>query len=292
MRVRILAISVLAVLFCLLASCTAGDFGKDKEITVITREDGSGTRDAFVHLFGIFAVDENGMQYDATAMTADTQPSTGVVITSVTDNKNAIGYISIGALGSGVKALSIDGAAATAENVENGSYKVARAFNIATVSELTDAATDFISFILSEDGQAVVAETGYICAVDNAKHFTGSDVSGTVTVSGSSSVAPVMQKLKEAYETTNSNVTVEVNISDSSTGVSDAANSACDIGMSSRELKDSELSSGLVSTVIALDGIAIIVNPENTINGLSSAQVKAIYTGQTSTWAEVIAYEN
>lgn len=292
MRNRTPQIATIALLFFLLAGCSASDFGQNKEITVITREDGSGTRDAFVHLFDIFDVDENGRQYDATVMTADTQPSTGVVISSVANNKNAIGYISIGALNSSIKTLSINGAAATAENVKNGSYKVVRAFNIATLSKLTDTAKDFITFVLSAGGQAVVEETGYIPALNETKNFEGLDVSGTVTVSGSSSVAPVMQKLKEAYETINSNVTVEINISDSSTGVSDAANGACDIGMSSRELKDSEISKGLVSTSIALDGIAIIVNPENTIDNLSSEQIKAIYTGRTSIWKEVLTYED
>ena len=291
MRARILAVSIFAALFCLLTGCSAGDFGLDKEITVITREDGSGTRDAFIRLFDIFAVDEYGRSYDATVMTADTQPSTGVVIASVTDNKNAIGYISVGALCKGIKALSVNGAAATAENVKNGSYNVARTFNIATLQNPSSAAADFIAFLLSAEGQAVVEESGYISAVDGADSFRGSHVFGTVTVSGSSSVAPVMQKLKEAYETINPHVTVEVNISDSSTGVSDAANGSCDIGMTSRELKDSELSRGLVSTAIALDGIAIIVNPENSIDSLSPEQIKAIYTGQTSTWSEVIAYE-
>lgn len=292
MRNRTLVIATIILLCIFLASCSASDFGLDKEITVITREDGSGTRDAFVQLFSVLDVDEKGKQYDATVMTADTQPSTGVVISSVADNKNAIGYISMGALNSSIKALSINGAAPTSENIKNGSYKVVRTFNIVTLPEITDAAKDFVSFVLSAGGQAVVEETGYISSVDDAENFEGADVSSTVTVSGSSSVAPVMQKLKEAYENINSNVTIEVNISDSSTGISDAANGACDIGMSSRELKESEISKGLISTPIALDGISIIVNPENIIDELSSSQINAIYTGRTSTWKEVLAYED
>ena len=274
----------------LFAGCTGGAFDAANEITVISREEGSGTRGAFVELFGVEEEDESGEKVDRTVATADVQTSTGVVLTSVSGNRNAIGYISLGSLNDTVKALQIDGVAPSVAAVKDGSYKIARPFNIAyNEASLSDAAREFIAYILSAEGQQIVEEAGYIPVSENAAAFASSSASGTVTVSGSSSVTPVMEKLKEAFAAVNANITVEVNMSDSSTGMKDAASGNCDIGMASRALKDSELSSGLTGTQIALDGIAVIVNPENPLTSLSGEQVKSIYVGDATVWADVMA---
>lgn len=251
-------------------------------ISVVTREDGSGTRGAFVELFGIEDADGN----DAITQSAEISNSTSVVMTTVAGNPDAIGYISLGSLNNTVKALEIDGVAATVENINNGTYKVYRPFNIATKEGLSETAQDFVNFIMSEQGQAIVAEEGYI-SVENSGSYTPSGKTGNVTVSGSSSVTPVMQVLKEEYEALNPDVTIELQQSDSTTGVNDAIAGTSDIGMASRALKDSELEQGVVGTVIANDGIAVIVNNESTVTGLTSEQVKGIYMGELTNWSEV-----
>lgn len=258
------------------------------EITVLSREDGSGTRGAFIELFGIEQKNDAGEKEDMTTDDAQITNSTSVMMTTVQGNPKAIGYISLGSLDeSVVKAVEIDGAAPTVENVKAGTYKVVRPFNIATKDEASEVAQDFINFIMSADGQKVVSENGYITVDDAAPAYTASGVSGKVVVGGSSSVTPVMEKLKEAYMALNPDVTVEVQQSDSTTGMTSTIDGAYDIGMASRELKDSELEAGLTPTVIAQDGIAVIVNKENTLTGLTSEQVLSIYTGETTDWSEL-----
>ena len=263
-------------------SSTADNSTAGNPISVVTREDGSGTRGAFVELFGIEDADGN----DAITQSAEISNSTSVVMTTVAGNPDAIGYISLGSLNDTVKALEIDGVAATVENINNGTYKVYRPFNIATKEGLSETAQDFVNFIMSEQGQAIVAEEGYISVESNGS-YTPSGKTGTVTVSGSSSVTPVMQVLKEEYEALNPDVTIELQQSDSTTGVNDAIAGTSDIGMASRALKDSELEQGVVGTVIANDGIAVIVNNESTVTGLTSEQVKGIYMGELTNWSEV-----
>ena len=256
------------------------------EVSVYSREDGSGTRGAFIELFGIEEKDANGDKVDLTTPTAAITNSTSVMMTSVAGDANAIGYISLGSLNNTVKALSIDGAEATAENVKSGTYKVARPFNIVTKDGVSDVAQDFIDYIMSSDGQKVVEENGCISVADNAGSYKASGKSGKIVIAGSSSVTPVMEKLAEAYKALNPDVAIEVNQSDSTTGVNMATEGTCDIGMVSRELKDSE--SGVKATVIAQDGIAVIVNPDASIDELTSDQVKGIYTGELTTWEDVI----
>lgn len=265
---------------------TGGDItGK---ITVLSREDGSGTRGAFIELFGIEQKNDAGEKEDMTTDDAQITNSTSVMMTTVQGNPKAIGYISLGSLDeSVVKAVEIDGAAPTVENVKAGTYKVVRPFNIATKGEASEAAQDFINFIMSADGQKVVSENGYITVDDAAPAYAASGVSGKVVVGGSSSVTPVMEKLKEAYMALNPDVTVKVQQSDSTTGMTSTIDGAYDIGMASRELKDSELEAGLTPTVIAQDGIAVIVNKENALTGLTSEQVLSIYTGETTDWSEL-----
>lgn len=262
-------------------------FDSNSEIAVITREEGSGTRSAFIELFGIEEKGADGKKTDRTIDTADTTQSTGVMLTTVADNEAAIGYVSLGSLNDTVKALKIDGAEPTAENVKNDTYKVKRPFNIITKGALSAVAQDFVDYILSSDGQAIVEANGYIAAADNEKAYAGKKPSGKIAVEGSSSVTPVMEKLQEAYLKINTNAKIEINMSDSSSGIISAAGGACDIGMASRELKDSEKSQGVTAVSIAIDGIAVIVNRNNTANDLSSAAVKGIYTGEFTAWKDI-----
>ena len=271
----------------LVASLTGcGKGGANYEITVVSREDGSGTRGAFIELFGIEEKDADGNKIDHTISTAEITNSTSVMMTTIAGNEAAIGYISLGSLDNTVKAVKIDGTEASAENVKNGSYKVSRPFNIATKGSVSEQTQDFIDFILSADGQAVVEDAGYI-SEGNTGSYTASGKSGKITIMGSSSVTPVMEKLKEAYVALNPDVTIEVQQSDSTTGMTSAIEGACDIGMASRELKDSEISEGLTAQAIALDGIAVVVNNNSDIEELSSEQVKKIYTGEVTKWSEL-----
>ena len=266
------------------SNATGGDFSG--QISVISREDGSGTRGAFIELFGIEQKDADGNKVDNTIDSAEITNSTSVMMTTVAGNKNAIGYVSLGSLDENqVKAVLIDGAQATAENVKDGTYKVSRPFNIATKGEPTGLAKDFIDYILSEEGQAVVEENGYV-SEGNTGAFEGTGAEGKITVGGSSSVTPVMEKLKEAYAAVNPNATIEVQQSDSTTGMTSTIDGTYDIGMASRELKDEEAAE-LTGQVIALDGIAVIVNKENTIDELTSEDVLNIYTGATTDWSKI-----
>ena len=264
----------------------AKDSALEGPITVISREDGSGTRGAFIELFGIEVKNDAGEKVDMTTDDAEITNSTSVMMTSVAGNTEAIGYISLGSLNDTVKAVKIDGAEATVDNIKSGTYKIARPFNIATKGEVSDVAQDFIKYIMSEDGQKVVEDNGYISqGNDGAYESTG--LSGKVIVGGSSSVTPVMEKLKEAYVALNPDVTIEVQQSDSTTGMTSAIEGVCDIGMASRDLKDSEIEKGLTGTTIAMDGIAVIVNNDSPVEELSSDSVKGIYTGEITDWADV-----
>lgn len=267
----------------------AGDSGASASgpISVYSREDGSGTRGAFVELLGIEQADANGDKVDMTTSTAAITNSTAVMMTSVAGDPNAIGYISLGSLDDTVKAVSIDGVAPSAAAVKDGSYAIARPFNVVTKGDLSAPAADFFAFIMSADGQAVVSDNNYIAIDDAAAPFASNGASGKVVVAGSSSVTPVMEKLAEAFQAANPQVTVEVQQSDSTTGVNMAVDGTCDIGMASRELKDSETGAGVQSTAIALDGIAVIVAPQSSVDKLTSQQVCDIYTGAVTNWADV-----
>ena len=285
MKKKFLAIVTAALIgttaFAATASAASG------AIDVISREDGSGTRGAFIELFGI-EEKQGDEKVDMTTEDASITNSTSVMMTTVAGDENAIGYISLGSLNDTVKAVKIDGAEASAENVANDTYKVSRPFNIITTDKLSDAAKDFENYILSSDGQQIVEDNGYIKEAADAEAYKAADgVSGKVVVAGSSSVTPVMEKLAEGYEAVNKDVTVEVQQSDSTTGVNMAAEGTCDIGMASRELKDDEKDLGLTATVIARDGIAVIVNKDNDIDELTSDQVKSVYTGETTTWEDL-----
>ena len=259
------------------------DFDHTSAIAVYSREDGSGTRGAFIELFGVEEKDESGEKVDNTTEEAIITNSTDVMLTSVAGDTYAIGYVSLGSLNDTVKAVKIDGAEATVENIKSGTYKIARPFNIATKGEVSEAAQDFINYIMSGDGQKVISDNGYI-GDDSAAAFESNGAEGKVVVGGSSSVSPVMEKLIEAYKAVNANVEIELQTSDSTTGMTGAADGTLDIAMASRELKDSETEEGLTATKIAMDGIAVIVNQENPVEDLSSDTVKGIFTGGTTTW--------
>ena len=276
----------LASLSFLTACGGSSDSGQGSTINVVSREEGSGTRGAFIELFGVQEKNADGEKVDLTTNTAIVTNSTAVMLTTVAGDANAIGYASLGSLDDTNKILQIDGVDATVENIKDGSYKISRPFNIVTKDGLSDAAQDFVNFILSSDGQAVVENSGYI-PLDNAPAYTAQADKGKIVVSGSSSVTPVMEKLKEAYNKVNANVEVEIQQSDSTTGILNAIEGTADIGMASRALEDAELSQGVTETVIALDGIGVIVNKENALTGLTSEQVKAIYTGEITSWDDL-----
>ena len=269
----------------LLAGATAAmaEFDYTQDITVVSREEGSGTRGAFIELLGVEKEDEAGNKVDYTTEEAVITNNTNVMMTTVAGNEAAIGYSSMGSLNDTVKALKVDGVEATVENIKSGDYKVSRPFNIATKGEASEVAQDFISYILSAEGQAVVSENGYI-PLDDAPAYAGKQVSGKIVVAGSSSVTPVMEKLKEAYAALNPNAEIEIQQSDSTTGMQSAIDGVCDIGMASRALKDSELEAGLTGTTIAMDGIAIIVNPANPVDSMTVEEIEQIFTGAVTTW--------
>lgn len=261
---------------------TASEWDASNDITIVSREDGSGTRGAFTELFGV--VEEvDGEDVDMTTADAQITNNTSVMMTTVAENEYAIGYISLGSLDDSVKALSIDGAEATAENIENGSYKVSRPFNVAVKPDSTnEVAADFMSFIMSTEGQQVVSDEGYIPVAD-VEAYAGTAPAGDCVVGGSSSVSPLMEKLVEAYKEVNPNANIELQTSDSTTGMTSTIEGSYDIGMASRELKDEEAAE-LEGTVIATDGIAVIINQNNTTEDLTSDQVKSIYLGEVTTW--------
>lgn len=267
------------------AGSDAAKFDASKTISVVTREEGSGTRDAFTELTGVLVKDGDN-KTDNTTTSAVTINSTEAVITNVKDNEAAIGYISLGSLNDTVKALKISGVEATADNVKSGDYAVSRPFNIAYKGELSDVAQDFVDYIMSSDGQKIVSDNGYVTVAENAA-YSGKKPSGKISVAGSSSVSPVMEKLAEAYQKVNTNAKVEIQTSDSSAGMQSAMGGTCDIGMASRDLKDEEKSALKVET-IAKDGIAVIVNNANTCDDLTLDQVKSIYTGETTVWSDII----
>lgn len=267
-------------------SDATSDWDETSDVTIVSREDGSGTRGAFIELFGIEEKQDDGTKVDMTTTDAQITNNTSVMLTTVADNEYAIGYVSLGSLNDSVKALKIDGAEATAENIENGSYKVSRPFNIAVKKDLNnEVAKDFMSFIMSTEGQKVVADEKYI-AVADVKDYAGTKPSGSCVVGGSSSVSPLMEKLIEAYKAVNPNASIELQTSDSTTGMTSTIEGNYDIGMASRELKEEEAAE-LEPTVIATDGIAVIVNNANPLDELSADQVKDIYVGNVSTWDEI-----
>lgn len=271
------AAKIIAALGALAISLTA--CAANSDIHLISREDGSGTRGAFVELIGI--EDANGN--DATAAAAEITNSTAVMLATVAGDKNAIGYVSLGSLSSDVKAIEVDGAAPTVENIKSGAYKVARPFNVVYKNDsLSVQAKDFLTFIMSAEGQAILAKAGCI-AEDSAPAYSASGVSGKITISGSTSVAPAMEKLAEAYKALNAGITIDIQQTGSGAGITAATDGIVDLGMSSRALKTEEAAK-LACQTIATDGIAVIVHPENTVKGLSSDQVRSIFLGETTSW--------
>ncbi len=284
-------LSVVLSIMMILTAISALAFDAAGDITVISREDGSGTRGAFVELTGVEEKNAEGKKVDNTTLDAEIVNGTSTVLTSVAADTQAIGYISMGSLNDTVKGVKIEGAEPTAENVVAGTYPIFRPFNLAflgAVEEKSVAVQDFVKFILSDQGQKVVEDTGYIAVGDKPAYEMMEGAEGKIVVGGSSSVTPVMEKLAEAYKALNDKVEIEIQLSDSSTGVTSAIDGVLDIGMASRLLKDSELEKGVTPLVIANDGIALVVNVDNTCEDLTVEQVKQIYTGELTNWGEVI----
>ncbi|MGN1392439.1 MAG: substrate-binding domain-containing protein [Succinivibrionaceae bacterium] len=274
----------LCIATCLLTTICA--CGSNEKISVVSREDGSGTRGAFVELTHVLQKNSQGKKIDNTTNAAEITNSTSVMITTVASNKNAIGYISLGSLNNSIKAVKIDGIEPTITNTKNGSYKIRRPFNIVLRNnEKAPLVKDFLDFIMSFNGQEIVANKGYV-PIDATKPYVTSGVEGSISIAGSSSVTPIMEVLKEAYIKLNPKATIEIQQSDSTTGITTVIEGVSDIGMSSRELSNEEKSKGITPTVIALDGIAVIINKENPIISLSIDNIKDIYTGKITTWDE------
>ena len=285
---KLVGIAVSAcVIFSAFTSCTEEKWNKNSSINVLSREDGSGTRGAFIELFGVEKKNAQGKKVDYTTDEASITNSTAVMLTTVAGNKYAIGYVSLGSLSSSVKAVKIDGVSATVDNINNGSYKIARPFNVAVRNNLSNAAQDFLNYILSSDGQDIIAANKYI-KVPAAKSYSASGISGKIVVAGSSSVSPVMEKLIEAYKSLNQSVQIELQTSDSTTGVINAIDGTCDIGMASRALKDSEKEKGVREVTIAIDGIAVIINNDNPVESLKKSDVEGIFTGKINSWSEFV----
>lgn len=280
---KVLTVSLAALMVFGLASCGGGSSKvSDKDITVISREEGSGTRDAFTELTGVLQDD-----VDKTVDTAEISNSTSVVTQSVAGNDAAIGYISLGSLDDTVKAVKVDGVEATVDNIKSGDYKIQRPFNIVTKGDVTGLPADFIKFIMSKDGQKIIDDEGYISVNENAEAYKASGLTGSITLAGSTSVSPVMEVLADKYKELNSGVTIEIQQTGSGAGIQSTTEGVCDIGMASRELKDDETSQGLKSQEIALDGIAVIVNKDNGVEDLSMDQIMKIFTGEITNWADV-----
>lgn len=286
MKTRTSKLAAIFTSVALAATMLASCGGSSDKITVISREDGSGTRGAFIELTGIEEKDSNGNKTDNTKKDALICKSTDVVLTQVSGDKNAIGYISFGSLNDTVKALKVEGVEPSTATIESGDYKIVRPFNIAVKDGLSDAAQDFENYILSSEGQDIIEKAGYIKIDKSAAAYASNNASGKVVVSGSSSVTPVMEKLAEAYQKANTNVTVDVQQSDSSTGIKDAINGTSDIGMASRDISDDELSQGIKSVTIAQDAIAVIVNKDNAVEDITMYEIKSIYTGSKTTWSD------
>lgn len=280
---KMMSILLSVVVMLGMAAGAAAEFDAASEITVVSREEGSGTRGAFVELLGVEKKDADGNKVDYTTEEAIITNNTNVMMTTVAGNEAAIGYSSMGSLNETVKALRVNGVEATVANIQSGDYAVARPFNIATMGDVSEVAADFIAYILSAEGQQVVADNGYI-ALESAEAYAGSQVSGKIIVAGSSSVTPVMEKLKEAYAAVNPNAEIEVQQSDSSTGMQSAIDGVCHIGMASRALKDSELEAGLTGITIAQDGIAVIVNNANPVDSMTVEEIQQIFIGEITTW--------
>ena len=286
MKTRTSKLAAIFTSVALAATMLASCGGSSDKITVISREDGSGTRGAFIELTGIEEKDSNGNKTDNTKKDALICKSTDVVLTQVSGDKNAIGYISFGSLNDTVKALKVEGVEPSTATIESGDYKIVRPYNIAVKDGLSDAAQDYENYILSSEGQDIIEKAGYIKIDKSAAAYASNNASGKVVVSGSSSVTPVMEKLAESYQKANTNVTVDVQQSDSSTGIKDAINGTSDIGMASRDISDDELSQGIKSVTIAQDAIAVIVNKDNTVEDITMDEIKAIYTGSKTTWSD------
>ncbi|MGI6664146.1 MAG: substrate-binding domain-containing protein [Christensenellaceae bacterium] len=289
MKLQKKTICYLLICLCLFSACASKPFDKTAKVTIVSREDGSGTRSAFVDLFDIKAMDENGESYDNTTINANITNSTSVVMTTIAGDPHALGYISLGSLHDMIKPLAINDVLPSVESIRDGSYVVSRPFLITTKSEVSPVTIDFIAFINSKDGQQIIEDNDYVSAHPDAEGFSSQKPTGKIVIAGSSSVTPVMEKLKEAYLVINPNATIELQQSDSTTGMQAVIDGIADIGMASRALKESEESAGLVPYTIALDGIVVIANHKNPLVSLSQEEVKDLFSGKTIYWNQIIA---
>ena len=261
----------------------AGDFDVATDIHVITREDGSGTRGAFSEIANI--VDENGD--DAITQSATVQNGTSAVMQGVAGDVYAIGYISLGSLDNSVKAVNVNGIEATPENIMSGDYEVARNFNVAYGGELSEVAQDFWDFMFSAQAQELVAEEGYVSVDTEATEYEAKALAGDITIVGSTSVQPIMERMAQAYREYNPDVVIDITAPGSGAGVTAAIDGTADIGMASRELSDEEQAQLSETAAIAVDGIAVILHLDNITEDLSLEDISGIYSGDITTWDAV-----
>lgn len=285
---KLILISLLTFMLvgCSSASANEKVFDKTDEITLVSREDGSGTRGAFIELVGIEEKDSNGNKIDKTSQEAIIANKTDVMMQNISSDINAIGYLSLGSLNDTIKALDIDGVSPSIENIQSGSYKVARPFNVVYADDLSEVAQDFMDYVLSSEGQSIVSNNGYI-PVEAKESYTSKNLKGKIVIAGSSSVSPLMEKLSEAYQALNESVTVEIQTSDSTVGILSAIDKTVDIGMASRNLKEDEIQQ-INHTAVAIDGIVVVVNNANPLTNLSSNDLKEIYLGNMRTWENLL----
>lgn len=273
---KIVVIFAAFLLTVLLTGCR-----ENADINVISREAGSGTRDAFTQLTGI---KENGS--DNTAVTSEITSSTFVVIKSVAGDKNAIGYVSLGTLAGDIKALKINGTAPSAENIENGTYPLVRTFNIVDRGDLTAEAQDFVDFVMSAEGREIIEKEGYVAAgeADSPEKSEKDSRKGRIVIAGSTSVAPLMDVLADKYMKYHPKVKIEIQQTGSGAGITSVLAGACDIGISSRELTEEEMAKGARASAIARDGIVVIVNQENETEDMTIDEIRDIFTGRRTVW--------
>jgi phosphate transport system substrate-binding protein len=266
---------------------TGSSWDASRQVNVIARDPGSGTHAAFIELLGI-EVSADGNVTDNTYIGAYIAPSTGGVITTVAGDEFAIGYISMGAMNTSVRALSVDGIAATVENVQNGTYPVFRSFYMAVQPVLSPEAAAFLAFIQSAEGQDVIAGRNYVPAFASPAAFVAPEgLSGTVVAAGSTSMTDITQRLAEAFEAVVPGVSVEVHSSGSGAGITAAIDGIADIGLTSRAIRDGELEQGVISETMAHDGIVVVVNNSSPVTALTSSQIHDIFVRDVTRWNEV-----
>ena len=272
----------------LITSCTGKKTNVNKsknfDLTVTSREDGSGTRKSFIEQVGLIKEDKNGNYKDLTTDNSMVINSTNGVLKAVGVDKTAIAYVSLTALDDSVKAIKIDGVSPNKTTIESGEYKLQRPFGLVYKKDSAkDLSKDFLEYVKSKSAKNLIEDEGLL-AITNEKEYKSKNLKGKLTITGSSSLSSIVEKLAENYEKLNKNVEVEVLSNESLTGLKNVKDNVVDIAMVSNKLQDENL----FSEIFAIDGIAIIVNKDNTqINDLTMEQLRDIYRGEIKNTGEL-----